>query len=491
MLQLAAYSLNFKMRTKTFELLHNADTVMRKLNQDRKTDAKYCDFRISADGSTFPIHTSIVGPQSEYFDAVFFSAMKEQYQHKATVEGVAKTIIADILDFLYSGTIEITSNNVYEMMEAADYLNISAVKTFCTEFLTEEVKIENCLTLKRFTKSYDLNDLSEKVDNFIEKHFGLVITSDEFKTLEFGEVKSVLLLKKNKLGVSRTTKENCTSARKEIETLLPALIPVLKWCKADKEKVLQLAKKLAESGCFSSDNITKLDSVSSSASIDEIFTLFISYFKESAQDKFFLKAFVVDHFSKAFGESIVELQGGFLKTYLEGSDFCGWFLTNWEFLQNSKNDLKLVAEHFHRKIDLDEKGELWLPYYLGEMLPYDDDSLLQFIRVLGLVSKDNKLSLSVVSEDRVFDAVIGWVKHDVSTRTSHLRTLFSALELEAIPWDHINGVVVKEPLIQGSVDCMKLLVQAMAVHPRTRRQGSFRFKLNYKRLSSWFQRITN
>ena len=456
MLQLAAYSLNFKMRTKTFELLHNADTVMRKLNQDRKTDAKYCDFRISADGSTFPIHKSIVGPQSEYFDAVFFSAMKEQYQPEATVKGMTKAIIADILDFFYSGTIEITSNNVYEMMEAADYLNISAVKTFCTEFLLEEVKIENYLTLKRFSKLYDLNDLSEKVDNFIEKHFGLVITSDEFKTLEFEEMKSVLLLKKTKLGVSRTTE----AARKEIETLLPALIPMLKWFKADKEKVLQLAKKLAESGCFSSDNITKLDSVSSSASIDEIFTLFISYFKESAQDKW------KDHFSKTFGESIVELQEGFLKSYLEGSDFCGWFLTNWEFLQNRKDDLKLVAEHFREKIDFKEKGELWLLYFLNECWPRDDDNLLQFIQALGLVSKDSRQSSSVVSEDRVFDAVIGWVKHDVSTRTSHLRTLFSALELEAIPWDHINGVVVKEPLILESVDCMKLLVQAMAVHPR-------------------------
>ena len=83
----------------------------------------------------------------------------------------------------------------------------------------------------------------------------------------------------------------------------------------------------------------------------------------------------------------------------------------------------------------------------------------------------------------MFDAGIGWVKHDVSTRTSHISTLFSALELEAVPWDHINGVVVKEPLIQGSVDCMKLLVQVMVVqHPRARHQDLLRFKFNY----SWF-----
>ena len=452
------------MRTKTFESPHHADTVMMKLNQDRKTDAKYSDFRISADGSTFPIHKSIVGPQSEYFDAMFFSAMKEQYLHEATVEGIAKDIIAHILDFFYSGTIEITSSNVYEMMKAANYLNISAIKTFCTEFLLEEVALENCLALKRFSKSYDLNDVSEKVDNFIEKHFGSVINSDEFKTLEFDEVKSVLLLKKTKL---RTTEKNCSSTTREIEKLLPPLMPLLKCFGADKQVVLQLANKLAEFDCFSSSHITELNSALSNENMDEFFMLFITYFKESAQDNW------KDRFLEALRESDLKLRLDFLELYLEGYGFFSWFVNNWEFLQNSKDDLLLVAKQFEIDIDLDGKGEFWLSYYVDKISLFEDDDLLQFIQALCLVSKNSELSSSVVSEDRVFDAVIGWVVHDISTRASRIPTLFSTLEVEAIPWDHIQQVVIKEPLIEGSVECMKLLVQAMAVHPRTRRQRAF------------------
>ena len=100
------------------------------LNKDRKTNAKYCDFRILVNGRTFPIHKSVVGPQLEYFDAMFFSKMKEQKQHQATIETITKATMEVILSFLYAGSIETTSNNIYGIIEAANCLNISDVKNY-------------------------------------------------------------------------------------------------------------------------------------------------------------------------------------------------------------------------------------------------------------------------------------------------------------------------------------------------------------------------
>ena len=58
----------------------------------------------------------------------------------------------------------------------------------------------------------------------------------------------------------------------------------------------------------------------------------------------------------------------------------------------------------------------------------------------------------------MYNAVIGWIKHDISQRGSHLFTLFSMIQIEAISWYHIDQVVTEEPLIQKSFECMNLLL---------------------------------
>ena len=183
------------MRKKTFHS-HRVDDVLMKLFEDRKTNAKYYDFRISVSGRTFPIHKSIVGPQSDYFDKMFVSQMKEQNQHQATIEAITKETMKSILDFLYTRSIEITCNNVCGIMEAANYFNILDVKYYCAKLLSDEVKPENCLRLKKNLTIYDCRYLSEKFEKVIEKNFEAVIGSYDFRFLELEEAKSVLKLKR-------------------------------------------------------------------------------------------------------------------------------------------------------------------------------------------------------------------------------------------------------------------------------------------------------
>jgi len=182
------------MRTQNFES-HHGDVIMSKLNEDRKTDAKYCDFRIQTNGCNFPVHKNIVGPLSGFFGTMFFSEMKEQNQHQANMDGIKKDVMEFILDFFYTGFIQITRDNVYEVMEAANYLDIANLKNYCAEFLLNEVEPENCLNLMTFSKIYDRPGISDKVDDVIRNNFEDVISSDEFKTFDLEEVKALMDLK--------------------------------------------------------------------------------------------------------------------------------------------------------------------------------------------------------------------------------------------------------------------------------------------------------
>ena len=107
-----------------------------------------------------------------------------------------------------------------------------------------------------------------------------------------------------------------------------------------------------------------------------------------------------------------------------------------------------------------------LVFYLSEILKLDDKAELKLIKKLEKHIPVAITTLFAASEDRVYETVIGWIKHDVSKRTSHLFTLFSMIQIEHISRYHKDEVVMKEPLIQESFECMNMLFQSTAGRPR-------------------------
>jgi len=422
----------FRMRRKTLHSQH-VDVIMARLNEDRKTEAKYCDFRIIGDGYNFPIHKSIVGPLSIFFETMFFSKMKEQYENQTNLYGISKKIMENILDFIYTGIVEITSENVYEVMEAANFLSISILKNFCSEFLLEEVKLENCLSLKRFSSLYECHDLSKKVDAVIEQNFEAVISSREFKALGLDEVKSLLELKL----------KMCYVLENESTNMLYFLKPVLKTFLSE-NRILKLAEVLRKAGGLSS--------------IDELATIFLSLLKKDAREDW------KDCLLSAIADENYCILHNIIQCYFERTESFGWIVQNWELLLTRKNDLISFAQNINFEIH-DCKNKFWQSFF-RKLPELDDESLSRLADALKL-QKQSKSPLSIVSEDRVYDAVFNWIKHDLCARERHIDTIFSSIQIKKISWHHINEVVMKEPLIQKSVECMKLLVQAMAAHSRS------------------------
>jgi len=79
---------------------HHTDIIMMRLNKYRNTTAKNFDFRIQTKGCNFPpVHKSVVGPLSDFFDAMFNCEMKETYQNQGNLNAVSKEVMKVILDF--------------------------------------------------------------------------------------------------------------------------------------------------------------------------------------------------------------------------------------------------------------------------------------------------------------------------------------------------------------------------------------------------------
>lgn len=79
-----------------------------------------------------------------------------------------------ILDFIYTGHIEITGDNVDAVIAAASSMELIAIEEICGKFWVANLSNENCVDIYLSADKYNLMDLRSKALNFISKNFEAV-----------------------------------------------------------------------------------------------------------------------------------------------------------------------------------------------------------------------------------------------------------------------------------------------------------------------------
>jgi hypothetical protein len=76
---------------------------------------------------------------------MFTGGLCEKDQHSVELHGISSYIFEILLNFIYSGEVIITQNNVQELMVAADMVGLSEIVMGCTEFLIKELHPLNAI----------------------------------------------------------------------------------------------------------------------------------------------------------------------------------------------------------------------------------------------------------------------------------------------------------------------------------------------------------
>lgn len=114
------------------------------LNEQRKRDF-FCDCSIIVEGRVFKAHRNILFASSGYFRALLVHYLQDSgHRHStASLDIVTADAFSLILDFLYSGRLELRSDNVIEIMSAASYLQMTDVVNFCKGYIKSSLEICN------------------------------------------------------------------------------------------------------------------------------------------------------------------------------------------------------------------------------------------------------------------------------------------------------------------------------------------------------------
>ncbi|XP_075688180.1 actin-binding protein IPP [Rhinoderma darwinii] len=212
-----------------------AALVLQKMDKMRQ-QLEFCDLRVHLGQAVFGAHKLVLAASSPYFAALLSGGMKESSGDVVRIQEVDPAIFQLLLDFIYSGSVLISPENVQELMTAADMLQLNHVVALCCDFLKEQIDPGNCIGFFQFSEQLACQHLLEFTECYIHAHFPEVQQEDEFQTLTKEQL--IRLLRSEDLciedehqvfsaAMSWLQKDTATRKRHVVEVLEPVRFSLL------------------------------------------------------------------------------------------------------------------------------------------------------------------------------------------------------------------------------------------------------------------------
>ena len=84
-----------------------------------------CDYTIIAGGLEMHVHRNVLVACSDYFRAMLTGDMRESRESCVTLQGITSFGLQAVIEFIYSGSLKISLDNVEEILAAASHLQVS------------------------------------------------------------------------------------------------------------------------------------------------------------------------------------------------------------------------------------------------------------------------------------------------------------------------------------------------------------------------------
>ena len=164
-----------------------SELLLAKYAQFREQD-EFIDVRLKVGKEVFSAHRIVLAASSDYFHAMFAHGMKEANQEVIELkdENISAAALKNVLDSIYSGNFTaVNEENVFEVLVAADHLQVTSVVQQCCEYLqTEFVQLrsdmETYCRICTIADRHGLKDLQEATQRNMASRYNEVCESEEF-----------------------------------------------------------------------------------------------------------------------------------------------------------------------------------------------------------------------------------------------------------------------------------------------------------------------
>lgn len=144
---------------------------------------RHVDTTVHISGHSYQCHRVILCAMSRYFDAMFSSGMLECNAGEVFLHNAQPETFDSMLHFMYGKNIELTADNVSDILEMSSVYQMPSLQHKCERFLAKDLSTSNCLTRWKLSHLYSCTWLEERAWDMILYNFTDLSVTEEFLTL--------------------------------------------------------------------------------------------------------------------------------------------------------------------------------------------------------------------------------------------------------------------------------------------------------------------
>ncbi|XP_065366353.1 kelch-like protein 5 [Calliphora vicina] len=176
-----------------FRCRDHAESVLKRM-QLYLENQQLCDVVLIAgiDGRRVPAHRLVLSASSAYFSAMFTGSLRETKEEEVTLGEVHGDALQILVQYCYTGFIELREDTVETLLATACLLQLNAVVTACCNFLARQLHPSNCLGFAFFAEQQSCNTLLRLAKAYTCQHFMQVCKNQEFFQLNGDQLGKLL-----------------------------------------------------------------------------------------------------------------------------------------------------------------------------------------------------------------------------------------------------------------------------------------------------------
>lgn len=122
---------------------------------------------------------------SQYFEVLLGQKFKEGKKEDVTLEGIDGSTLKSIIDFCYTGLIDINEDNIDDIILAASSMELLLLEKKCSDFWAKRLRFENWVDIYIKADKYTLTELKAKIFHLICESFERVPADDLARVDQF------------------------------------------------------------------------------------------------------------------------------------------------------------------------------------------------------------------------------------------------------------------------------------------------------------------
>ncbi|XP_012887659.1 PREDICTED: kelch-like protein 38 [Dipodomys ordii] len=170
---------------------HFSSELLKQLN-DLRQRRLLTDVSICTGAWEVPCHRNVLASSSPYFRAMFCSHFRESREARVQLRGVDPRALEQVVGYVYTGEVHITTANVLTLMEAASMLQYPRLFEACSSYLQSQLAPNNCLGMVRLSEILSCETLRKKAREVALTYFPEVAASGDLNELGALELKDYL-----------------------------------------------------------------------------------------------------------------------------------------------------------------------------------------------------------------------------------------------------------------------------------------------------------